>query len=200
MEKWEMKGKPALIIIHMQKGIALEDGTFAFFGHAKAVKEAGIIPRQQALLEGFRKKKLPVIFVNAVTPLDATISPYGAFWQALEKAHGNLPGSKDIEVIPDLAPLPDEPVTYNWRISAFSNSDLEQLLKKNGVETVVLAGTATDIAVLTTAVAANDLDYAVIVPSDGSAGANAKAHEVVMNAMLPGMALVTTTEDVLAHI
>ena len=200
MENWKMKGKPALIIIHMQKGIALEDGKFAFFGHAKAAKEAGIIPRQQALLQGFRKKKLPVIFVDAMTDPEDTVSLYGKFWKALEAAHGNLPGSKDIEVIPDLAPLSGEPVTYNWRISAFARSNLEQLLKDNGVETVVLAGVATDIAVLTTAVAATDLSYAVIVPNDASTSGNARAHEVVMNDMLPGLSLVTTTEDVLAHI
>jgi hypothetical protein len=48
VDSWKMKGKAALILIHMQHAIAREDGALAFFGHAKAAKEAGIIPRQQA--------------------------------------------------------------------------------------------------------------------------------------------------------
>ena len=200
MEEWKMKGKPALIIIHMQHAIATEEGAFARFGHAKATKEAGIIPYQQALLKGFREKKLPVIFVVAESHFESGVPPYGAFWKVLDTVHGNLPGSKDVEVIPELAPRAGEPVIGNWRISSFANSNLDELLKDFGVETVVLTGIATDIAVLTTAIDATDHGYAVIVPKDASTGANKRAHELVMNEMLPGMSLVTTTKDVLAHL
>ena len=199
MSDWKMKGKPALVIIHMQNAIASEDGTVAFFGHAKAAKEGGIIPRQQAQLKRFREKKLPVIYVNALN--FTTFPAYGKFWEALKSLKDlNLPGSKDTEVIPELAPQPSEPVLGNWPISIFANSGLEQVLKDYGVETLVLTGLATDIAVLTAAVQASDLGYSVIVPNDASASGKARAHEVVMNDMLPGMALVTPTEDVLAHI
>lgn len=200
MDNWEMKGKPALVIIHMQDAIASEEGRVAFFGHAKAAKEAGIIPCQQALLKRFREKKLPVIYVNAVTDPTATLPAYGKFWKALGASGANLPGSKDIEVIPELAPQPGEPVLGNWPISTFANSGLEQVLKDYGAETLVLVGLATDIAILTAAIQAGDLGYSVIVPNDASASGNVRAHEVVMNDMLPGMALVTTTEDLLAHI
>ena len=200
MDNWKMKGKPALILIHMQHGIATEKGAFARFGHAKATKESGIILRQQELLKGFRAKKLPVIYVVAVTDTASGVPPYGAFWKVLETVGGNLPGSKDVEVIPELAPQPGEPVIGNWRISSFANSNLDQLLKDYGVQTVVLAGVATDIAVLTTAIQATDLGYAVIVPSDASTSHNKRAHEIVMSDMLPGLSLVTTTNDVLAHI
>ena len=184
----------------MQHAIVTEKGAYARFGHAKATKESGIILRQQELLKGFREKKLPVIYVVAVTDPASSVPPYGAFWKVLETVGGNLPGSKDIEVIPELAPKPGEPVIGNWPISCFANSKLEQLLKDYGVQTVVLAGVATDIAVLTTAVQSTDLGYAVIVPSDASTSGNKRAHEIVMGDMLPGISLVTTTKDVLAHI
>jgi nicotinamidase-related amidase len=201
MSNWEIKGKPALILIHMQNAIASEDGAVAFFGHAKAGKEAGIIPRQQALLKAFRQKKFPVIYVSAVHDPNPTFPAYGKFWESLKSLKGtNLAGSKDTEVIPELAPQPGEPVLGNWPINVFSNSGLGKVLKDSGAETLVLAGLATDIAVFTAAVQSSELGYSVIVPSDASASAKARAHEVVMNDMLPGMALVTTTEDVLAHL
>jgi nicotinamidase-related amidase len=200
MSNWEMKGKPALIIIHMQHSIVAEEGTLAFLGFAKATKEAGIVPRQQALLKGFRKKKLPIIYVVATHPTAPTLPAYGKFWEALASTSANLPGSKDIEVIPELASQPDEPVIGNWPIGCFSNSNLEQLLKSHGTETLVLAGVATDIAMITTTLEAVALGYSVIVPKDACTSVNARAHEVVISDMLPGMGLVTTTEDVLAHI
>jgi len=200
MSEWKMVGKPALILIHMQHGITHESGGVASFGHAKATRESGIIPRQQALLKGFRAKKLPVIYVNAVTDTKAVLSPYGKFYPAIKSTGANLPGTKDVEVIPELAPLLGEPVLSNWIFGIFSNSGLEKILKENGVTTLVMVGVATDMAVLTSVLQAADLGYNLIVPSDASTSANPKAHDVAMNMMIPPMALVTTTEDVLAHL
>ncbi len=198
-DAWTMVGKPALIFIHMQFGITDERGTVAFLGHAKATRESGIIARQQALLKAFRAKKLPVIFVNAVTDPKTKVPVYGKFWPAIKKTGANLPGSKDIEVIPELAPLPGEPVLGNWVFGMFSNNNLDKVLKDLGVETLVLAGVATDMAVLSAVYQAADLYYNLIVPSDASTSANPTFHKVALE-MISVMTLVTPTDDVIAHL
>jgi len=200
MSEWKMVGKPALILIHMQHAITHEAGTLAFLGHAKATKESGIIPRQQALLKAFRAKRLPVIYVNAVTAPKANLPLYGKFWPVIQKIEANLSGSKDVEVIPELTPLPGETVLGNFPFGVFTGSNLEKVLKDSKVETLVLVGVATDMAVLTAVIQAADLYYNIIVPSDASTSANAKAHDAAMNLMIPAMGLVTPTEDVLAHL
>jgi biuret amidohydrolase len=200
MSEWKMAGKPALILIHMQHAIAHEDGAVAFLGHAKATRESGILPRQQALLKAFRAKKLPVIYVNAVTDPNSKYPVYGRFWQAFQKVGANFPGTKDIEVISEVAPLPREPVLGNWPFGIFTGNNLEKILKDLGVETLVLAGVATDMAVMTAVFQASDMFYNLIVPSDASTGANNQAHDMSMNQIIPAMALVTTTEDILAHL
>jgi len=199
MSEWKLVGKPALILIHMQHGITHPEGTVAFLGHAKATRESGIIPRQQALLNAFREKKLPVIYVNAVTDPKSKFPVYGRFWGGIQKTGANLPGSKDIEVIPELAPLPGEPVLGNWVFGMFTNNNLEQVLKDQGLETLVLVGVATDMAVLAAVFQASDLLYNLIVPSDASTSANPKFHEAAIE-MIDAIALVTTTEDVIAHL
>ena len=65
MADWEFKGKPALVVLDMQVDIVGEEGKCSAMGFAKATKEAGIIPKIQALLRAFREKKLPVVFVVA---------------------------------------------------------------------------------------------------------------------------------------
>lgn len=199
MSEWKLAGKPALILIHMQHAITHPEGTLSFLGHAKATRESGIIARQKRLLDAFRQKKLPVIYVNAVTDPKNKFPVYGRFWGGLQKTRANLPGSRDVEVIPELAPLPGEPVLGNWVFGIFQNNNLRQVLTELGVETLVLVGVATDMAVLAAVYQASDLLYNLIVPGDTCTSANPKFHEAAIE-MIDAIALVTPTEDVIAHL
>jgi len=69
-----------------------------------------------------------------------------------------------------------------------------------GIETIVLAGVATGMAVGVAAFALADRFYNIIVPSDTATDGNKELHEVIFKAMLPAIALVTTTDDVIAHL
>jgi len=198
MSEWKMAGKPALVLIHMQHGITHPEGKVAFLGHAKATRESGIIARQQVLLEAFRKKKLPVVFVNAITP-ETKWPAYGRFWEGIRKHRANLPGTKDLEVIQELAPVPGEPLLFNWPFGIFTGNDLCEVLDNLGVDTLVLVGVATDMAVLTAVFQASDMLYNVIVPSDTCTSATPKFHEAAIE-MIDAVALVTTTKDVIAHL
>jgi len=198
MREWKMVGKPALILIHMQHAITHPEGTLASFGHAKATRESGVIPRQQALLQAFRAKKLPVVFVNAFTP-ETKWPAYGRFWQNVRTLGANLPGSKDVEVIPELAPKAGEPLLFNWPFGIFSMNRLREILDGLRVETLVLAGVATDMAVLSSVFQASDMLYNLIVPSDACTSANPKFHEATSE-MIDAVALLTTTEDIVAHL
>jgi biuret amidohydrolase len=204
MEDWLMEGTPALILIHMQHAITDPEGRVAFL-HSKAAWDSGIIPKQQALLKAFREKGLPVIYVNSMHPADAAerMSPYGKFYQVIKKNRMNEPGSKDIEVLSAVAPQPGEPVLGNFMFGIFSNNtglDLKKVLQDAGADTLVLCGVATGMAVMTAVIQCADMFYRVIVPSDASIDANQALHDIAMEAVIPAMALVTTTDDVIAHL
>jgi len=200
MSDWKIVGKPALILIHMQHAICDPNGAVARVGHAKAAHESGILPRQQALLSAFREKGLPVIYVNAITdPTRLDRAPVlGRFWSTVTGGI-NMPGSKDVEVISEVAPRPDEPVLGNFPFSMFANNDLHERLQRLGVRTLVLAGVATDMAVLASCWQASDLYYNLVVPSDASTGANQSSQDAAMK-MISAIAMVTPTDDVIAHL
>jgi nicotinamidase-related amidase len=202
MQKWEMKGKPALLILHMQQGIVGEKGIIP--GLFEAVKEMGIIPRQQALLKAFRAKKLPVIYlvaytVNKVQNPPGALPAYGNIFRLIEETEV-IPNN--MKVIPELAPRPGEPVLSNWFIGAFSNSGLDQVLRARGAETLVLSGCITHVAVYTAAMQAIELMYSVIIAGDACAAPKSavRAHEIVLEEMGPNIALVTGSEDIIAHL
>lgn len=201
MEKWQMKGKPALVFVHMQNAIASDDGAFSFFGHAAAAKQDGIIPKQQALLKAFREKKLPIIFTRAGQ--ERRHSPmrpvYGTFWTSIGKAMATRPPSqKDGEIIAAISPKSGEIVTGNWPIVEYP--EVDKLLSDNGIETLVVAGLATDIAVYIAIHIFGERGYSVIMPSDASTSGNRRCHEAMMFELLPQMGLVTSSEDVIKHL
>jgi biuret amidohydrolase len=208
VSEWHMEGKPALILIHMQHAITDPDGKVAHF-HSKATWESGIIPKQQALLQAFREKGLPVVYVNSSVPPDGwdTMPRYGRFHVRLREAHAKgrsiVAGTKDTEVLQAVANRVGEPVIGNFIYGIFSGNtggDLKKILDDQGVRTLVMAGVATGMAVMASVIQATDMLYNVIVPSDASIDAHQELHDISMNKIIDDMALVTTTEDVIAHL
>jgi nicotinamidase-related amidase len=194
MKEWNVIGKPALLILHMQQGMLTRGSD-----RRKSVEDSGIIPNQQSLLQTFREKKLPIIFVNVMRrpPVTDNLPIYGRVWV---EASSLKVDPAEMMVIPELTPLPGEPVLINLPVAAFNNSGLENMLRLYRVETLVLAGYATNGVVYGTTVGAADRFFNVIVPRDASTSASAEAHRVVMDIMAPSYALVTTTRDSINHL
>lgn len=200
MTEWSLVGKPALLIVHMQNAICKAPSPLEALGHCRATWEDGIVPRMQALQDAFRAKDLPVIFVCTYTPPEFKAPAYGDFWPGAKGSGVNRMGTRDVEVIEELAPADGEPVFYNWPFNIFENTDLQKYLEGNGIETVVLTGVATGMSVGTAAFALAERFYSLIVPSDACTDARKDLHRAVIESMLPAIGLVTTTDDVIAHV
>jgi len=70
------------------------------------------------------------------------------------------------DVMPDVAPLGDEPSVLSGP-DKFLNTDLAKILKDKGIQTVIVTGTASNGAVLFTGARAAFRGMNVIVPVDG---------------------------------
>jgi len=200
MADWSLAGRPALVVVHMQKSLCMVGGSLEQMGHCKAARDAGIIPNIQALQKAFRDRGLPVVFVAACHPEEFKVPAYGPFWQAAGAMKINLEGTPDVEVIDELAPAPGERIFYNWPFDIFRFNDLDDHLGELGVETVIVTGIATGMAIGHNSFCLADRLYSLIVPSDTCADGNEKLHRAVIDWMLPPIALITTTEDVIAHL
>jgi nicotinamidase-related amidase len=104
------------------------------------------------------------------------------------------------QVHADLTPLDREPVIVKRRVSAFSGSDLDVLLRAAGADTLVLAGIATSGVVLSTLRQAADLDYRLTVLADACADRDEEVHRVLTEKVFPRQALVTTTDEWIASL
>ena len=107
-------------------------------------------------------------------------------------------GTFEAEIVPALAPLEDEYVVPKHRWSAFHGTYLDLALRTRDVDTIVLCGGSTDVGIASTAFAARDLDYNLVVVSDACTSPETDNHDQLMRRVFPRMSRVRTTAQVLA--
>ena len=100
-----------------------------------------------------------------------------------------------MKIISALAPKPDEIIVTKRRYSAFTGSDLEVVLRAQGIRHIVLAGISTSGVVLSTVREAADKDYRITVLSDGCADRDEEVHRVLTTKVFPRQADVITVDE-----
>src|ERR1700693_6406280 len=112
------------------------------------------------------------------------------------KANGMaVAGSEGAAIHPAAAAREGEPIVVKHRISPFVGTDLETLLRANGIDTLVLAGVHTSGVVLSTVRHAGDLDYRLVVVRDCCADPDAELHAVLLDIDIARQAAVVTTAE-----
>jgi ureidoacrylate peracid hydrolase len=84
------------------------------------------------------------------------------------------------------------------RYSAFYNTDLDSILRSNGIRTIVLTGVATNVCVETTAREGFVRDYYVVLVSDGTATYSAQDHEATLRNIDRFFGEVATIADIVS--
>lgn len=81
--------------------------------------------------------------------------------------------------------------------SAFASTDLEARLRETSTREVIIVGLATTYGVESTARAAADLGFDVIVVADAVSDPDPVGHERTLTRVLPALGRVATTQDIL---
>ena len=82
-------------------------------------------------------------------------------------------------------------------LNAFSNTDLETILKDNNIENIVLAGAVTSICIDSTGRSAHERGFGVTVLSDCTCGRTQMEQDFYCEQVLPLYADVSTSEELL---
>jgi nicotinamidase-related amidase len=94
-----------------------------------------------------------------------------------------------------IAPDSNDIVVTKRRVSAFSGSDLDAVLRAGSINALVLCGISTSGVVLSTLRQAADLDFALAVLADGCADADEEVHRVLIEKVFPRQAQILTVSD-----
>lgn len=109
-----------------------------------------------------------------------------------------LEGTAGVELSPPLTSLPQDYVLHKRRYSAFFATDLDLILRENGVRGVFLTGTKTNVCVRATAQDAFQLGYRVVVPRECVSTDKAHLHQANLEDIGKYMGKVTTVGEALA--
>lgn len=176
--------KTAILVIDMQNDFGAKGGMFERAGiDISGIR--GVIPNVRTALAAARAASLPIVYLkmgfrpdlsdagpvtapNLVkhAPLrvgEAITAPDGTRSRILIRDTWNT------EIVPELRPQPDDAVLYKTRYSGFYRTELDDLLKRRGIHTLIVTGCTTSVCVESTVRDAMFRDYRCIVLEDCTA-------------------------------
>lgn len=143
-----------------------------------------------------RADGLLVIYVRVAFRPDAPeVDPHNRIFASLATSAAFTEDAPGTQIHPSVAPQPGDIVVTKKRVSAFAGSDLEVILRSQGVRTLVLSGMATSGVVLSTLRQAADLDYGLVVLRDACADADEEVHRVLLDKVFVRQAEVLTVDE-----
>jgi nicotinamidase-related amidase len=173
--------RAALLVMDFQEGIVERFG------------DTTVVDRAAAAIATARAAGLPVIYVKVdFRPGFPEVSSHNRAFSQVTSV-GFL-GEK-AQVHPDVAPESDDVVVTKRRVSAFTGSDLEVVLRSQEIGKLVLAGISTSGVVLSTLREAADKDYELVVLSDCCADGDPEVHRVLLEKVFPRQAEVLDVES-----
>jgi nicotinamidase-related amidase len=170
-----------------------------------------IVDNAVRLLEAARKASIPIFYAMAnhrsdgksrsmiVTDTDMRLRPW-LDGECNPTVHGATEGSWEQKVIDEIAPRPQDYIIPKYRWSTFHQTYFDLALRSRGIDTIIVSGGSVDVGVASTAYAARDLDYNLIIVRDACSNSHDDSMAAFMDTVFPRMARVRTTDQVLEMI
>jgi nicotinamidase-related amidase len=178
--------KTALVLIDLQNAIVSRD--------TNPYSASEVVQRSRSLADAFRTRGATVVFIHVLMhdflllPADETMS--------IPK---DIPASAS-EIVPSAGMQPGDLLIAKRHWGAFAGTNLEQELRSRGVETVVLAGIATNIGVESTLRQGTGLGFAFITVEDACTTFSKEMQEFAFKSIFPRLSKVRNTHQVLEAI
>jgi nicotinamidase-related amidase len=164
----------ALLVIDMQRDFVDAGGFGEMLGNDVTPLRRAVGPTRR-VLDLFRRKRLAVVHTREGHRPDLSDCP------TTKRARGRLPvgigdrgpmgrvlvrGEPGHDIVDELRPLPGEPVIDKPGKGAFYATDLDLVLRDQGIRSLVVTGVTTEVCVHTTVREANDRGYECLVLED----------------------------------
>ena len=193
--------RAALVVNEMQNAIA--NPAYIDTPLAGQVTARGIVARINTLTAAFRAAGAPVIFctIAARTPDWDGFLVNCALAARIKRTGKLVAGTAGGAIHDDLVVEPSDVVSHRAHgMAPFTGTTLDATLRGYGIDTVVLSGVSTNIALPGAATEAVALGYNVVLAEDCAAGATPETHQMQITMHLPLLATIADAESVIASL
>ena len=170
--------KTALIVVDVQNAFMLPD-----VAHSLCLEAQEIVPNVNKLAQAVRDTGGKVVWIQTAYT-DETTKSWSVYFgiskseQNKKRSAALAPGSKGYELWATLDARTDDIFVEKNRFSAFiqGSSNLIDILRARGIDTVLITGTMTNVCCESTARDAMMCNFKTIMVADGNAAANDDDH------------------------
>ncbi|MGD9045366.1 MAG: cysteine hydrolase [Desulfobacterales bacterium] len=188
----------ALLVVDVQNDFCHNQGVFSKYKSVTLDHVEQAISNLSALIAKCREFKLPIIFIRTIHS-NWTNSP--SWLKRIEGVAEKMPicppdswGSNFFNV----APNEGDCIVTKHRYSAFIGTDLDLILKSQGIEYILVTGVATNVCVESTARDGYHRDYNVILIEDCCGAYDKAEHAATLNNISKFFGTVATSEAFLS--
>ena len=185
----------ALLVVDVQNDFIAEGGFFHRAGYDLSNLRAAVPPLKR-LLEGARRAGVLVIFIRAIYDPEYLSGPMR---ERNRRRHLEMPrcltGTWGAEFF-EVQPAAVEPVIIKHRYSAFAGTELDQMLRRRGIRSLLLSGVTTDTCVESTAREAYFRDYYVTMIADCCGAISEQDHRGALARAERDFATIATSAEI----
>ena len=181
---WEWEPSRSLLLVHdMQQ--------FFLAPFPEKMKQA-LVNNCAALIDMARAHDIPIVYTGQKGSMTAKerglLQDFWGKGMAAELEH--------TKIVHELSPHSRDYVLNKWRYSAFFSTSLDEILKDNARDQIIICGVYAHIGILTTALDAYSRDIKVFVVNDATADFNEKSHTDMLSYAAKCCAKIVSTRGI----
>ncbi len=184
------------LVLDMENDLIHADGPGAKGPYGEQVRERGIIEKTRAAIDKARAAGIPIGFVRVgFSPDYRECPPNSPIFSGARKNGIFKLGGWGTEVHPDLGKREEDFDIVKHRVSPFYATQLEAVLRANGIKRIYCSGISTNAVVQATVREGHDRDYEMIVLEDCCCALSTEEHEIAMKS-IQRFCTITNSRDV----
>ncbi|HEY3331618.1 MAG TPA: hydrolase [Capsulimonadaceae bacterium] len=180
--------KTALVLIDLQRGIVS--------GDVGPNTSETVVGNAAKIADAMRRVYAPVVLVRVTFAADGG----DRLSQRVDQPAATQLAPGWDEIVPVIGPRDGDIMVVKHQWGAFHDTGLDLQLRRRGIDTIILAGISTSIGVESTARAAYEHFYSIVLVEDAMADRVPEAHENSVQRIFPRLGRVRRTSDVLTLI
>ncbi|MEK4274564.1 cysteine hydrolase [Paenibacillus sp. FSL R7-0026] len=193
--------KTALLIIDLQNDNLSVGGKFEGSGAVEHAKKQNVVENIKSIAEQARKHGIPVFHNHFIVEQGAKgIGNKAPIFRAIAETGSIVRGTWGAAAVEGVEPQEGDFVIEKSRMSAFNGTPLDTLLRGLGIETIIVTGVWTNMAVEHTCRDGADHGYNVVIATDGTSTISEEWQEAALNYAMENIAVKMTSEEILKNI